>query len=41
VPASRLLPHDPSVANLLIAAATETNTDDDFVALTSALKEVL
>ena len=41
VPASRLLPHDASVANLLILAATETNTDDDFAALTSALKEVL
>src|ERR1700742_2048036 len=35
VPASRLLPHDPGVANLLILAATETNTDDDFAALTS------
>jgi len=41
VPVSRLLPHDPSVANLLIVAATETNTDDDFAALASALKEVL
>jgi glycine dehydrogenase subunit 1 len=41
VPASRLLPHDPSVANLLIVAATETNTDDDFVALVKALQEVL
>jgi glycine dehydrogenase subunit 1 len=41
VPASRLLPQDKSVANLLILAATETNTDDDFTALTSALKEVL
>ena len=41
VPASRLLPHDASVANLLIVAATETNTDDDFAALTSALREVL
>src|SRR3984957_15053300 len=27
VPASRLLPHDAAVANLLILAATETNTD--------------
>ncbi len=41
VPASRLLPRDKSVENLLILAATETNTDDDFAALTSALKEVL
>jgi len=41
VPASRLLPHDPSLANLLIVAATETNTDDDFAALATALKEVL
>jgi glycine dehydrogenase subunit 1 len=41
VPASRLLPRDQSVENLLILAATETNTDDDFAALTSALKGVL
>jgi glycine dehydrogenase subunit 1 len=41
VPASRLLPHDKSVANLLILAATETNTDDDFVALAKALQESL
>jgi glycine dehydrogenase subunit 1 len=41
VPASRLLPHDKSVENLLILAATETNTDEDFAALTSALKEIL
>jgi len=41
VPASRLLPHDKSVENLLILAATETNTDDDFAALAAALKEVL
>ena len=38
VPVSRLLPHDASVQNLLIVAATETNTDDDFDALTAALK---
>src|SRR5882757_7218723 len=38
VPASRLLPRDKSVDNLLILAATETNSDDDFVALASALK---
>jgi glycine dehydrogenase subunit 1 len=41
VPASRLLPREASAANLLILAATETNTDDDFAALTSALQEVL
>jgi glycine dehydrogenase subunit 1 len=41
VPASRLLPHDASVANLLILAATETNTDEDFAALASALREIL
>jgi len=41
VPASRLLPREKSVENLLILAATETNTDDDFAALTKALQEVL
>jgi len=41
VPASRLLPRDKSVENLLILAATETNTDDDLAALAAALKEVL
>ena len=41
VPASRLLPQDKGCENLLILAATETNTDDDFEALTKALKEVL
>ena len=41
VPASRLLPHEKSVKNLLIVAATETNTDEDFAALDTALQEVL
>ena len=41
VPASRLLPHDKSAANLLIVAATETCTDDDIAAFAGALKEVL
>jgi len=41
VPASRLLPHDPGVANLLIVAATETTTDEDADALVAALTEVL
>ena len=39
VPASRLLPR--GCENLLIVAATETNTDDDFAALTKALQEIL
>ena len=38
VPASRLMPHEPAARNLLIVAATETNTDDDFAALEAALK---
>jgi glycine dehydrogenase subunit 1 len=41
VPASRLFPRDASAGNLLILAATETNTDEDFDALIGALKEVL
>jgi len=41
VPASRLLPHDKASENLLILAATETNTDDDFAALEAALKGAL
>jgi glycine cleavage system P protein (glycine dehydrogenase) subunit 1 len=41
VPASRLLPHDPGVKNLLIVAATETTTDEDAEALASALTEAL
>jgi len=41
VPASRLLPHEKAAENLLIVAATECNTDDDFAALERALKEVL
>ena len=41
VPASRLFPHDPSVKNLLIVAATETTTDEDADALVSALTEAL
>jgi len=30
-----------SVANLLIVAATETNTDEDFDALVGALKDAI
>jgi glycine dehydrogenase subunit 1 len=41
VPASRLMPHEKAAANLLIVAATETATDDDFAAFERALKEVL
>ena len=41
VPASRLLPDETAAQNLLIVAATETNTDEDFAALEAALKEVL
>jgi glycine dehydrogenase subunit 1 len=41
VPASRLFPRDASAGNLLILAATETNTDEDFDALIGALKEAL
>ena len=41
VPASRLMPRDKSVENLLILAATETNSDEDFAALASALEEAV
>jgi glycine dehydrogenase subunit 1 len=41
VPVSRLLPREKSADNLLILAATEINSDEDFVALVDALKEVL
>ncbi|HTO85851.1 MAG TPA: glycine dehydrogenase, partial [Methylomirabilota bacterium] len=41
VPASRLYPNDPALANLLLLAATETTTDADMDALIAALKEVL
>ena len=41
VPASRLYPNDPALANLLLLAATETTTDADMDSLIAALKEVL
>lgn len=41
VPASRLLPHDETVRDLLIVAVTETTTNQDIDAFTSALKEIL
>ena len=41
VPVSRLIPDDPSVANLLLLAATETATDAGMAPLIAGLKEVL
>ena len=41
VPASRLLPHEDAARDLLIVAATETNTDEDCAAFAKALTEVL
>jgi len=41
VPVSRLLPGDAALANLLLVAATETNTDRDMDALVAALREDL
>jgi len=41
VPVSRLYPHEPVLANLLLVAATETNTDADMDAMVGALKETL
>ncbi|MEQ8600222.1 MAG: aminomethyl-transferring glycine dehydrogenase subunit GcvPA [Devosia sp.] len=41
VPASRLLPEDPEVNNLLILAATELTTEADIAALCAALTEEL
>ncbi len=41
VPVSRLLPGDAALANLLLVAATETNTDADMDALVAALREDL
>jgi glycine dehydrogenase subunit 1 len=41
LPVSRLVPDDPSVANLLLLAATETSTDHGMDALVAGLKEVL
>ena len=41
VPASRLMPHEASARDLLIVAATETNTDEDCDAFDAALEEVL
>ncbi len=41
VPVSRLIPNDAGMRDLLIVAATETNTDDDVTAFVKALEEVL
>ncbi|MFM1816821.1 MAG: hypothetical protein RLZ98_3516 [Pseudomonadota bacterium] len=41
VPASRLLPSNEDVRNLMIVASTEINTDKDRAAFATALKEVL
>jgi len=41
VPASRLLPGDPEVENLIILAATELTTEGDIAALCAALTEEL
>jgi glycine dehydrogenase subunit 1 len=41
LPVSRLVPDDPSVANLLLLAATETATEHGMAPLVTALKEVL
>ena len=41
LPASRLIADDPSVANLLLLAATEMSTDHGMDALVAGLKEVL
>ena len=41
VPVSRLLPAEPGLANDLIIASTEINTDQDRQALAGALEEVL
>ncbi len=41
LPAPRLYPDDPTVEDLLIVAATETNSDEDITAFATALKEVL
>jgi glycine dehydrogenase subunit 1 len=41
VPASRLIPDDPAVENLLLLAATETATEHGMGPLVAGLKEVL
>jgi glycine dehydrogenase subunit 1 len=41
VPVARLLPDDKTVADLIVVASTEVNTDDDRAAYIKAMKEVL
>ncbi|MCC7046775.1 MAG: aminomethyl-transferring glycine dehydrogenase subunit GcvPA [Alphaproteobacteria bacterium] len=41
VPVSRLYPGRPELADLLLVAATETNTGEDMTALAAALKEAV
>jgi glycine dehydrogenase subunit 1 len=41
VPASRLWPDNPDMADLIIVASTEVNTDEDRAACARALKDVL
>jgi glycine dehydrogenase subunit 1 len=41
VPASRLSPDNPDLADLIIVASTEVNTDEDRAAYAKALREVL
>jgi glycine dehydrogenase subunit 1 len=41
VPASRFWPKRPDLADLLIVAATESNTEDDITAFAAGLREVL
>jgi len=41
VPVSRLEPDKPELADLILVASTEINTDDDRAAFAAALKEVL
>jgi glycine dehydrogenase subunit 1 len=41
VPASRLMPDNPDMADLIIVASTEINTDADRAAYVAALKEML
>jgi glycine dehydrogenase subunit 1 len=41
VPASRLEPDRPELADLILVAATEVNTDEDRAAYAQALQEVL
>ena len=41
VPVSRFYPREPELANLLLVAVTETNTEADIAAFAGALGEIL